>query len=63
LSHSLFGLGTLVGVLPALVAFCVRYYLREPMLFVAATKQERINAFSVLFADRDATRATPGSRS
>src|SRR5260221_1235748 len=50
----------LVGVLPALVAFGLRYYLREPKLFVAATKQERINPFSVLFADRDATRATAG---
>jgi benzoate transport len=50
----------LVGVLPAFVAFGVRYYLGEPTLFVAATKQERINPFSVLFADRDATRATMG---
>src|SRR6478672_1528001 len=50
----------LVGVLPAFVAFGVRYYLGEPALFVAATKRERINPFSVLFADRDATRATIG---
>src|SRR5271165_7606441 len=50
----------LVGVLPAFVAFGVRYYLGEPTLFVAATKKERINPFSVLFADRDATRATVG---
>jgi MFS family permease len=50
----------LVGVLPAFVAFGVRYYLGEPALFVAAAKKERINPFSVLFADRDATRATAG---
>jgi MFS family permease len=50
----------LVGVLPAFVAFGVRYYLGEPALFVAAAKKERINPFSVLFADRDATRATVG---
>jgi MFS family permease len=50
----------LVGFLPAFVAFGVRYYLDEPALFVAATKVERINPFSVLFADRDATRATVG---
>ena len=50
----------LVGVLPALVAFGVRHYLGEPVLFVAAAKMERINPFGVLFADRDATRATVG---
>jgi MFS family permease len=50
----------LVGVLPAFVAFGVRYYLGEPALFVAASKTERINPFSVLFADRDASRATAG---
>jgi MFS family permease len=50
----------LVGVLPAFAAFGVRYYLGEPALFVAAAKMERINPFSVLFADRDATRATVG---
>jgi MFS family permease len=50
----------LVGFLPAFVAFGVRYYLDEPALFVAATKMERINPFSVLFADRDATRASVG---
>ena len=50
----------LVGTLPALVAFGLRYYLGEPALFVASTKKERINPFSVLFADRDATRATLG---
>src|SRR5580693_137611 len=50
----------LVGVLPALVAFGVRHYLGEPALFVAAAKMERTNPFGVLFADRDATRATVG---
>jgi MFS family permease len=51
----------LVGVLPALAAFAVRHYVgEEPALFVAAAKRERINPFSVLFADRDATRATVG---
>jgi MFS family permease len=50
----------LVGVLPAFVAFGVRYYLGEPALFVAATRKERINPFSVLFADHNATRATVG---
>jgi MFS family permease len=50
----------LVGVLPALLAFGVRRYVDEPALFVAAAKKERINPFSVLFADRDATRATVG---
>jgi MFS family permease len=50
----------LVGVLPAFVAFGVRHYLGEPALFVAAAKAERINSFGVLFADRDATRATIG---
>ena len=50
----------LVGVLPSFVAFGARYYLSEPALFVAAAKMERINPFSVLFADRDATRATAG---
>jgi MFS family permease len=50
----------LVGILPAFVAFGVRYYLGEPALFVAAAKKERINPFSVLFADRDATRAAVG---
>ena len=50
----------LVGVLPALLAFGVRHYVGEPALFVAAAKMERINPFGVLFADRDATRATVG---
>jgi MFS family permease len=50
----------LVGILPAFVAFGVRHYVGEPALFVAAAKMERINPFSVLFADRDATRATVG---
>ncbi len=50
----------LVGALPAFVAFGLRYHLGEPALFVAAAKMERINPFSVLFADRDATRATAG---
>lgn len=50
----------LVGVLPAFVAFGVRYYLSEPALFVAAAKKEKINPFTVLFADRDATRASAG---
>jgi MFS family permease len=50
----------LVGVLPAFAAFGVRYYLGEPALFVAAAKKKRVNPFSVLFADRDATRATVG---
>jgi MFS family permease len=50
----------LVGILPALVAFGVRYYVGEPALFIAAAKTERINPFGVLFADRDATRATVG---
>jgi MFS family permease len=50
----------LVGALPAFTAFGVRYYLGEPALFVAAAKTGRINPFSVLFADRDAIRATFG---
>jgi len=50
----------LVGILPAFLAFGVRHYLGEPALFVAATGMERINPFSVLFADRDAIRATAG---
>jgi benzoate transport len=50
----------LVGVFPAFVAFGVRYYLGEPALFVAAARKQRINPFSVLFADRDAIRATSG---
>jgi MFS family permease len=50
----------LIGVLPAFVAFGMRYYLGEPALFVATAKMERINPFSVLFADRDAIRATTG---
>ncbi len=50
----------LIGVLPAFVAFGLRYNLGEPALFVTAAKMERINPFSVLFADRDATRATAG---
>jgi MFS family permease len=53
-----------VGVVPALLAFGVRHYVGEPPLFVAAAKAAkitaRINPFSVLFADRDATRATFG---
>src|SRR5262245_13953198 len=50
----------LVGILPAFVAFGVRYYLGEPALFVAAAKKEPINPFSVLFADRHATRPAVG---
>jgi MFS family permease len=50
----------IVGILPAFVALGVRFFLGEPPLFVAAVKIERINPFSVLFADRDATRATAG---
>jgi MFS family permease len=50
----------LFGVLPAFVAFGVRHYLGEPALFVAATKIEPINPFTVLFADRAAIRATAG---
>jgi MFS family permease len=49
-----------VGILPAIVAFGVRHYVGEPALFVAAAKRERINPFSVLFADPGATRATVG---
>ncbi len=49
-----------IGVLPAIVAFAVRHYLDEPALFVEAQKRERINPYSVLFADRAATRATIG---
>jgi MFS family permease len=49
-----------VGILPAIVAFGVRHYVGEPPLFVAAAKRERINPFSVLFADAAATRATVG---
>ncbi|MGA2895520.1 MAG: MFS transporter [Xanthobacteraceae bacterium] len=50
----------LVGILPSFVAFGVRHYLGEPAVFVAASKMEKINPFSVLFADRDAIRATAG---
>jgi MFS family permease len=49
-----------VGILPAIVAFGVRHYVGEPAMFVAAAKRERINPFSVLFADPGATRATVG---
>jgi MFS family permease len=50
----------LVGVLPAILAFAVRYYLSEPALFVEASKKKRINPYSVLFANRESTRATIG---
>jgi MFS family permease len=50
----------LVGVLPAILAFAVRYYLGEPALFVEASKKKRINPYSVLFANRESTRATFG---
>ncbi len=50
----------LVGVLPAFVVFAARHYLGESALFVAATKIERINPFTVLLADRAAIRATAG---
>jgi MFS family permease len=50
----------LVGVLPAILAFAVRYYLGEPALFVEASKKKRINPYSVLFANRESTRATIG---
>ena len=49
-----------VGVVPALVAFGVRRYVDEPALFVDAIKKKQINPYSVLFADREATRATIG---
>jgi len=49
-----------IGVVPALVAFAVRRYVEEPSMFVDAAKKKRINPYSVLFADRDATRATIG---
>ncbi len=50
----------LLGVLPALGAFAIRRYLDEPALFVAAAKKQHVNPYGVLFADRDATRATIG---
>jgi MFS family permease len=53
----------LLGILPALVAFALRRFLHEPELFVAAAKKEkekRVNPYSYLFADRDATRSTIG---
>jgi len=53
----------LLGILPALVAFGLRRFLHEPELFIAAAKREkeqRVNPYTYLFADRDATRSTIG---
>jgi benzoate transport len=53
----------LLGILPALVAFGLRRFLHEPQLFVAAVnmeKEQRVNPYSYLFADWDATRSTIG---
>jgi MFS family permease len=50
----------LLGVVPAVVAFGVRHYLDEPLLFIEASKKERISPYSVLFADREATCSSIG---
>jgi MFS family permease len=50
-----------LGVLPAVAAFVVRHFIGEPKIFLDSVKSpRRENAFKLLVADRQTTKATIG---